>query len=340
MQVVNFYTRLTSELRRLPGVKQAGAARSLPLGSQIGDFGLRVDGYVPPPGTNAKGDWQIATAGYMEAMGEEVVRGRGIEPTDTSDSQLVALINEEMARRYWAGRDALGGRFRIGSNPQRPWITVVGIVKGVKHNGVTSVVKEKFYIPHTQWHVSLGNANLIRSMTLVVKTDGDPASLTASVRGVIRGIDSNLPVADVRTMDEVVGAALATPRFTSVLLSIFAALALALSAIGIYGVLSYLVSRRTREIGIRVAIGAGRPEVMKMVLRSGIVLAAIGIAGGIALSLAITRLLRGMLHGVTPADPATFSVVAAVLCAVAIAASAVPAWRASRVDPVLALKSE
>jgi predicted permease len=339
-QVVDFYSRLTAELRRIPGVRQAGAARSLPLGSQIGDFGLRVDGYVPPPGTNAKGDWQIATAGYMEAMGEKVVSGRGIEETDTSDTQLIALINEEMARRYWPGRDPIGGRFKIGGNAQRPWVTVVGVVKAVRHNGVATVVKEKFYVPHTQWHRSLGNANLIRSMTLVVKSDGDPASLTAAVREKIRGIDPNLPVADVRTMDEVVGAALSTPRFTSVLLSIFAGLALTLSAIGIYGVLSYLVSRRTREIGIRMAIGAGRAEVMRMVLRSGLMLALIGISAGLVLSFGVTRLLRGLLYGVTAADPWTFAAVAGSLGLVALAASVAPAWRASRVDPVLALKSE
>ena len=339
-QVVDFYTRLMNELRSLPGVKQAGAARSLPLGSTIGDFGLFVDGFVPPPGTNVKGDWQIATAGYLEAMGESIVRGRSIEASDTPATQLVGLINEEMARRYWPGRDPLGGRFRIGNRPDRPWVTVVGIVKDVKHNGITGVVKEKFYIPHTQWHVSLGNANLVRSMSLVIKTDGDPAMLTSSVRSAIRRLDPNLPVADVRSMDDVVGAALATPKFTSVLLSIFAALALTLSAIGIYGVLSYVVSRRTREIGIRVAIGASRTDVVRMVLGSGLGLATAGIAAGLGLALAITRLLRGLLHGVTPADPATFAAVAALLVAVAAVASAVPAWRASRVDPMLALRSE
>jgi putative ABC transport system permease protein len=217
---------------------------------------------------------------------------------------------------------------------------VVGVVKAVKHNGITAVVKEKFYIPHTQWHKSLGNANLIRSMAVVVRSEADPVALTASVRNAIHHIDPNLPVADVRTMDEVVRAAVATPRFTSVLLSIFAGLALTLSAIGIYGVLSYLVSRRTREIGIRVAIGARRPEIVRMVLGSGIALALVGIGGGIVLALVMARMLRGLLHGVTPADPATFAAVAVVLTVVAAAASAVPAWRASRVDPVLALKSE
>jgi putative ABC transport system permease protein len=340
-QVVGFFSRLTDELRTIPGVRAAGAARSLPLGSTIGDFGLQVDGYVPPPGTNAKGDWQIVTAGYTEAMGEQIVQGRTIERTDTSDAALVALINEEMARRYWAGRDPIGGRFRIGSTrTDRPWVTVVGIVKSVRHNGLDTVVKEKFYIPHTQWHRSLGNTNLIRGMTIVARTDGRPETLASPIRDVIRRMDPNLPVADVRTMSDVVGTAMSAPRFTSVLLSIFGAVALTLSAIGIYGVLSYVVSRRTREIGIRVAIGAGRPAVLRMVLGSGLRLAAIGIGAGLLLATATTRLLRGLLHGVTPADPATFAVVTLGLVAVAALASALPAWRASRVDPVVALKSE
>jgi putative ABC transport system permease protein len=211
-------------------------------------------------------------------------------------------------------------------------------VKDVRHNGVTGVVKEKFYVPHTQWHLSVGNP--IRSMTLVVRTAGNPSTLTSPVRNIIRQLDANLPVADVRTMEDVVAGALSTPRFTSVLLSIFAILALTLSAVGIYGVLSYGVSRRTREIGIRVAIGAGRAQVLTMVLGSGVSLAVYGIVAGLVLAFGVTRLLRGLLHGITPADPATFAAVAAALTAVAALASVVPAWRASRVDPVIALRSE
>jgi putative ABC transport system permease protein len=177
-------------------------------------------------------------------------------------------------------------------------------------------------------------------MTLVIKSAADPTSVAASVRAVVRRLDPNLPVADVRTMDDVVSAALSTPRFTSMLLSVFAALALILSAIGIYGVLSYLVSRRTREIGIRVAIGAGRGQVLKMVMSGSVSLALVGIGAGLVMAFGITRLLRGLLYGVTPLDPATFAAAAIGLTAIAALASLLPAWRASRVNPVIALKSE
>ena len=337
-QVVAFYQQLLDRVRALPGVREAGAARSLPLGSTIGDFGLRVEGYQPPPGTNAKGDWQIVTPGYLESFGERVVRGRAITPDDRTGGMLVGLINEEMARRYWQGRDPIGGRFKIGGNPQRPWVTVVGVVADVRHNGITGVVKEKFYVPHTQWHESVGNP--IRAMTLVMKSDRDPSALAGPVRQTVRQLDANLPVADIRTMDDVVDATLSTPAFTGLLLASFAGLALVLSAIGIYGVLSYVVSRRTREIGIRVAIGAGRGEVLRLILRSGLGLALAGLAIGLALAAWASRLIAGLLHEVSPLDPLTFTTVGVVLLVVAVAASFVPAWRASRVDPVLALRSE
>jgi putative ABC transport system permease protein len=338
--VVDFYGRLVDQVKAVPGVTNAGTARSLPLASTIGDFGLRVDGYVPPPGTNAKGDWQIVTAGYIEAMDEQIVRGRTILPSDTPTSQLVALINEEMARKYWPGREALGGRFRIGGAANRPWVTVVGIVKSVRHNGIAGVVKEKFYIPHTQWAVSVGSTNNIRSMTLVVRTAGDPSALTPSIRGIVHGLDPAIPIANVRTMDDVVSGALSTPRFTGLLLGAFAGLALVLSAVGIYGLLSFLVSRRTREIGIRVAIGADRRRVLTMVMKSAAALALTGVAIGMVAALVLARLLATLLHGVTPQDPLTLGAAAAALTAVALAASAVPAWRATLVNPVVALKSE
>ncbi len=338
-EVVGFYQRLLERVRTMPGVRSAGAARSLPLGSTIGDFGLTIEGFAPPPGTNAKGDWQIATDGYFEAMGERVVRGRSITAADTSEGFLVALINEEMARTYWSGRDPIGKRLKIGGGAStRPWVTVVGIVADVRHNGITGVVKEKFYVPHTQWHKSVGNS--IRSMSLVVKSTADPLALVAPIRQEIRALDPSLPVANVRQMSDVVGAALSTPRFTGVLLGVFACLALALSAIGIYGVLSYVVSRRTREIGIRLAIGAGRAQVLRMVLGSGLVLSLTGVSIGVVAAAFTTRLMQSLLHGVTPGDPATFVAVTLGLSAVAVIASLIPAWHATRVDPVVALKTE
>ena len=338
-QVVDFYNRLLDRVRAIPGVRVAGAVRALPLGSTIGDFGLRVEGFTPTPGTGAKGDWQIATPGYLEAMGERVIRGRGITADDKTDTMLVALINEEMARRYWAGRDPIGGRLQIGGGAaNRPFVTVVGIVADVRHNGITEGVKEKFYVPHTQWHKSLGNP--IRAMTLVVKAHSDPRALTSPVSQTIRELDANLPVADIRTMDDVVAATLSAPRFTGMLLGAFAGLALVLSAIGIYGVLSYVVSRRTREIGIRVAIGAGRGQVLRLVLGSGVGLALVGIVLGLAVAASLSRLMTTLLHDVQPGDPATYAAVAGALTTVAIVASLIPAWRATRVDPVRALKAE
>jgi putative ABC transport system permease protein len=338
-QVVDFYGRLTDRVRALPGVRAAGAVRALPLDSTIGDSGLRIEGFTPTPGTGAKGDWQIATPGYLEAMGERVTRGRAITAGDKADTMLVALVNEEMVRRYWAGRDPIGGRFTIGGGAAaRPFVTVVGVVANVRHNGITDGVKEKFYVPHTQWHKSVGNP--IRGMTLVIKAQGDPRTLTAPVRQVIRELDASLPVAAVRTMDEVVAATLSAPRFTGMLLGVFAALALALSAIGIYGVLSYVVSRRTREIGIRLAIGASRGQVLRLVLGSGIGLALTGIVIGLVAAAFLSRVMTTLLHDVRPGDPATYAGVAAALTVVAITASLIPAWRATRVDPVRALKAE
>ncbi len=338
-QVVVFYHNLLQRLRTLPGVQSAGAARSLPLGSTIGDYGLRVEGYTPPPGTNSKGDWQIVTDGYLEAMGERVVHGRGFTPNDRTDTQPVALVNEELVRRYLRGREPLGARIRLGGGTaDRPWMTIVGVVADVKHNGITGAVKEKFYVPHTQWHKSTGNP--VRGMTLVVKAAVEPTSLTGAIRQEIRALDPSLPIADVRTMQDVVGATMSSPRFTGFLLVMFAAIAVLLSAIGIYGVLSYLVSRRTREIGIRLAIGASRSEVLQLVLGRGLVLAGAGVAVGLGIAAVVTRFMQTLLHDVAPQDPVTFGVVAILLLFVALVSSLVPAWRATRVDPVSALKTE
>jgi putative ABC transport system permease protein len=297
-----------------------------------------VEGYTPPPGSNAKGDWQIVTDDYLETVGERLVRGRTFRPTDTATSQLVALVNEELVRRYYAGQDPIGRRMRIGGDPKRPWVTIVGIVKDVRHNGMTAAIKEKFYVPHAQWHVATGNP--IRSMSIVAKTTGDPMALASAVRAEVRALDPNLPLAQVRPMTGIVATSLSEPRFTSVLFGVFAALALLLAAIGVYGVLSYLVTLRTREIGIRVAIGAGPRDVLRLVLGRGLALSIGGIVVGLIVAVPLARLIGTLLYEVSSLDPLTFVAVPLVLSIVALGASALPARRATRVDPVTALKSE
>jgi predicted permease len=336
-KVVGFYRRLMERVRSLPGVEHAGVVRVLPLATTIGDYGLDVDGYVEGPGRNAKGDWQIVSDGAFEAMGTRLARGRWFTAADTTDTLPVAVINETMARTYWPnGEGAVGGRIRIG-NMRNPWVSVVGIVADERHNGVTEIIKEKFYVPHSQWHVVTGG-NLIRNVFLVVRTASDPLALAGPVRAEIRAMDASLPVANIRPMRDVVATALATPRLTGFLLGAFAVIALALAAVGIYGVLAYLVAQRTQEIGVRLAIGADRREVLGMVLGQGLKLTLAGIGAGVVAALGLTRLMQSLLFQVAAADPMTFAVVPVVLLAVALAASYIPALRATRVPPTIALR--
>ena len=232
----------------------------------------------------------------------------------------------------------VGGRFRIGGRGNRPWVTVAGIVKDVRHNGITDIVKEKFYIPHTQWHRSLGNANLIRAMTLVVRTQGNPSALTAQVKNTIRELDPNLPVADVRTMEQWVARSLETRRASMTLLTIFGAVALLLSAIGIYGVLAFGVAQRIREFGIRQALGADRASILSLVLKQGLRTAGVGMVLGLALSIILGRFLETLLFGVTAHDVTVVASVMVLLFVVAMVACYVPARRATRVDPMVALR--
>jgi putative ABC transport system permease protein len=337
-RVVQFFERLLAETRALPGVASAGAIRSLPLASPIGDWGLDVEGYVETPGDNAKGDWQVASEGASEALGERLVSGRFFTAEDRIDSQPVALVNETMARRYWGGADPLGRRMRMGARETPPWVTVVGVVGDLRHNGVTEVIKEKFTIPHSQFHRSTGFA--IRTMSLVVRAQESPSALVSPIRSIVRALDPNLPVSAVRLMTDVVNDSIATTRFTGLLLGIFAAIALALASVGVYAVLSYLVSRRTQEIGIRIAVGADAKDVLRLVAGRGLLVCAGGIGIGLAVSLGLGRLMASLLHGVRPGDPVTFLTVPAVLSLVALAACYLPARRASRVDPLAALREE
>ena len=338
-KVVSFYRQLNERIRALPGVEAAGTVRVLPLATSIGDYGLDVEGFEEAPGRNAKGDWQVASDGAFEALGTRLIRGRWFTASDTTDGPVVAVVNETLARTYWTDPNAVvGGHIKVGDS-KNPWATVVGIVADERHNGVTGAVKEKFYIPVSQWHVANGGF-LARGAFVVVRTAGDPTRLATSVREAVRSIDPNLPVANVRPMTEVVSSSLATPRLTGFLLGTFAAIALILAAVGIYGVLSYLVARRTHEFGIRLAIGAARSQVLQLVLRQGLGLAVAGIVIGVPVAFALTRVMQSVLYQVRPSDPITFVVVPAILVVVALAAAGLPAFRATRVSPLIALRSE
>jgi putative ABC transport system permease protein len=338
-KVVDFYRRLVESVRAAPGIMSAGIVRALPLATTIGDWGLDVDGYQEGPGRSAKGDWQIATDGAFEALGTRLIRGRWFTASDTTAAPLVTVVNETLARTYWTDIDAvIGGRIRVG-NPTNPWVTVVGIVADERHNGVTGIVKEKFYIPHSQWHITTG-ADPIRNAFIVARTAGDPMQLARPIRDRIRTLDRDLPVANVRSMNEVVAASLSTARLTGFLLSAFAAIALTLAAVGIFGVLSYLVARRTQEIGIRMAIGADRARVVRLVIGEGAILAGAGVLAGVPAAVVLASLMQSILYEVRPTDGLTLLLVPSGLFLVALAASAVPAFRASRVSPLVALKSE
>jgi predicted permease len=337
-KVVAFYRQLMERVRALPGVQAAGVVRVLPLATSIGDYGLDVDGYEESPGRNAKGDWQIVSDGAFEALGTRLVRGRWFTAADTTEGMPVAVVNETLARTYWKDGNAVGGRLRVG-NMRNPWVQVVGIVADERHNGVTAIIKEKFYIPHSQWHVVTGG-NLVRNAFVVVRTSGDPRQLAGPVRHEVRQLDAQLPIANVRPMDDVVGAALATPRLTGFLLGTFAAIALALAAVGIYGVLAYLVSQRTQEIGIRLAVGADRGQVVRMILGQGVMLGALGVVVGVVAAFGLTRLMTSLLYDVRPSDPLTFVGVSVLLIGVSLLASGLPAIRAARVSPMVAMRAQ
>jgi len=336
--VVAFDRALLERVRALPGVQAAGLVRMLPLDAAIGDWGLEVEGYVAPPGRHAKGDWQVASDGALEALGERLLSGRPLRPSDTADALPVVLVNETLARTYWPGQDPIGRHLRMSAKDS-PWMRVVGLLHDERHNGVTAAIKEKFYVPYAQFPKARGG-DAARGMTLVVRAHGDPMALVGPIRAEVRRIDPMMPIANPRLMTDVVDASLATPRLTGTLLAIFAGLALLLAGIGVAGVLSYLVSRRRREIGIRLALGASRTSVLALVVRRGMAYAAAGIVIGAAFAFAAARSIEGLLYGVAPHDPSTFAIVAAVLLALAAAASAVPAARAARVDPLEALRGE
>ena len=332
-QRVAFYSDLLRRVGELPGVESAAAVNHLPLGGSNSSTAFLIEGLPdPPPGQEFSGRYRVCTPNYFKTMGIAVLKGRSFTDQDKAGAPLVVIINETLARRYWPDTDPIGKRMRYpGPLDENPWMQVVGVAQDVKHE-MNLPITEDFYTPHAQ--------DAWQSMVLVAKTKVEPAAMAAPIRQQVVAIDKDQPVFDVKTMREVRANSLALYSFSSVMLSIFAGVALLLAAIGIYGVMSYAVTQRTQEIGIRMALGASAIDVLKLVVKNGMSLAVIGVVVGLAGAFALTRLLHSLLVGVTPTDAITFSTVTFGLLLIALLACYLPARRATRVDPLVALRYE
>jgi len=336
--VVAFYREVTQRVEGVPGVSAAGAVRVLPLARHIGDWSITIQGRPYVREENPNGDFQWVTPGYFETMGIQLLRGRRLTVRDRENAPLVAVINDTMAERYWPGGSALGGRFHMGGpDSTNPRLTIVGIVGTARHNAVTEAPRAEMYLPHAQLPESIGGA--ARAMALVARTTRNPEAVAGDIREIVRAMDRSLPLSETRTMEQITATALGTPRFASLWLGLFAALALVLAAVGTYGTISLLVSERSREIGIRMALGAGRASIAVMILGEGLVLGAVGAGLGVAGAMAVTRLLATLVYGVDTLDPVTFTSVPLVVVFVALLACVPPARRAASVDPVVTLRA-
>jgi len=328
-----FFRECRARLEALPGVRSASFVMSLPIEGSAWDSPFIVaDKPLPEPGTFPYASFTPISANYFDTMGIQTSAGRVFSETEMNDTPAVAVINDSLARHLWPGENPIGKRLRQGAaNSQAAWREVVGVVADVKQKGLEQEPPMQVYLP-----LSLRNSS---SVGLVVRTEGEPLALTKSVEQTIRSLDNDLPLKS-RAMDEVLGNAMARQRLTLMLLSILALLAMLLAGIGIYGVMSYAVTQRQQELGIRLALGATSRDVTRMVMAQGMKLALLGTALGLAGALAATRLLRGLLYGVAPTDLPTYVGVAILLGVVALVACWLPARRATRVDPLVALRSE
>jgi putative ABC transport system permease protein len=335
-QVQAFYRETMERVRAIPGVQSAGAVLSLPVNAGInGTFAFSIEGLVVEEGEQGPlAGYQIATPDYFRTMGIPLIRGRLFQETDDAEAPSVAVINEALAETYWRGEDPIGKRITWDDpeDDEVDWVTIVGLVGDTRHNGLDEAPRTETYRPYLQ--------SSLPYMTLVIRSDLDVGTLTTAVRTAVTEIDPEQPISAVQTMEQVVFDSLGSRRFNMFLLAVFAAAALVLAAVGLYGVLSFSVAQRANEIGIRMALGARTTKVIRQVIREGFWMAAIGVAIGTAGALALTRLMSSMIHGVSATDPTTFILGIVLLTAIALLASTIPALRASRVDPVEALRAE
>jgi putative ABC transport system permease protein len=334
---VAFVEQALERIRNMPGVMAAGTTTSIPLTPNTFDSFYTVEG---KPLTNLSEvpvtAHRVVSPGYLETMGVSPVKGRLISEQDRADSLPVVVVSEEFARRAWPGEEALGRRVRPGNPPapNRPWLTVVGVVKDVKED-IANFRNERpvWYVPYYQFENTF-------PINLVVRAGKDPESLGPAIRGSIYEIDKDLPVADIKSMDSHLVNVLGAERFGALLMGLFALLGLALAVIGLFGVMSYWVSQRTAEIGVRMALGARPRDIFRLVVGQGLLMTVAGLGAGLVGALLLARSLSSLLYDVSPADPATFIAMPLALAASALAACFLPARRASKIDPVEAIRYE
>ena len=324
-----FYRRLIERVRTLPGVQSVTLARRLPLTlSGIAFANVVIDGYTPAKDEDMHLNYETVGPDYFRTMRIPLVQGRDFDERDNEHARGVVIINETMARRYWTGGDALGRRIKL----DKSWLQIVGIAKDVKNRTLNEALQPFLYVPFLQDYRS--------NMILVARTVIEPKTMFHAVRAETAALDPKIPMFDAKTFEQHIGLSLFLQRMAATILSIFGLLALSLAAVGVYGVMAYAVSQRTRELGIRISIGASRSDVLKLILGQGLTLSVVGLIGGLVTALVVTRFSAHLLYGVSSADPVTFTVIALLLLGVAVVSGYFPARRATRIDPVVALRME
>ena len=331
---VEFFQQLLSRVETLPGVQCASVSRGLPIEGQNGMSFVAEDNLHPAPGQTPDANYLVIGPDYFRTMGIPLRAGRVFTDSDNQNSPRVVLVNEELVRRNWPGQNPLGKRLKTVLNPQGAWLTVVGVVENIRTMGPDVGFEPELYIPYTQYPW------LLSPRHLVVRTAGNPLAIAPAIRQAVAALDNEVPISDIRPLNQIAGEPAAPRRFIMVLLGFFAALALLLAGVGIYGVMAYSVSQRTHEIGIRMALGAQQSEILRRVIGQGLVPVLLGMGAGLAGAVGLSRFLSSLLFQVQPTDSVTFAVVPLGLFVVALLACFIPARRAAKVDPMVALRYE